>query len=222
MATSAQIAANRANSKRSTGPRTDAGKQKSACNRLQHGFCSTSPLLPGDDPAAYDALLAELTAWFEPSGLDEQRLVREMADAEWRLRRVRVYQQRTVAFRAQALLQAHPELDPLHLQALAFEDSLRDAALAAYLRYEAQFQRQYDRARQALLASRRRSSPGVPRASDPALDAHAALESLLGEPIPRLPFEPKSPALPRLPALRKESAPPPKRSFAATVAGRRP
>ena len=39
MATAAQFAANRANSLKSTGPRTEAGKQRSSLNALRHGSC---------------------------------------------------------------------------------------------------------------------------------------------------------------------------------------
>src|SRR5579859_4383002 len=38
MTTQKQFAANRANAKRSTGPRTTAGKQKSSRNALRHGL----------------------------------------------------------------------------------------------------------------------------------------------------------------------------------------
>ena len=59
-------------------------------NRLNHGFRSSTVLLPGDDRAEYETLLAELSEHFTPADLTEERLTREMADAEWRLRRVRL------------------------------------------------------------------------------------------------------------------------------------
>ena len=40
MATQAQIEANRANAQKSTGPKTEEGKTKSALNHLSHGFTS--------------------------------------------------------------------------------------------------------------------------------------------------------------------------------------
>ena len=48
---------------------------------------SQSVLLPGDDPAEYEALLEQLRDHFSPDDPTEDRHVREMADAEWRLRR---------------------------------------------------------------------------------------------------------------------------------------
>ena len=44
LATEKQIAANRANAKRSTGPRTAAGKLKSSRNAYRHGLSSSMPL----------------------------------------------------------------------------------------------------------------------------------------------------------------------------------
>jgi hypothetical protein len=43
MATEKQIAANRANAKRSTGPRTAAGKKKSSRNAYRHGLSRIEP-----------------------------------------------------------------------------------------------------------------------------------------------------------------------------------
>lgn len=54
MATPAQIRANRANAQRSTGPKTAAGRQKSAQNARKHGLTSQA------DPEKLAALAAEL------------------------------------------------------------------------------------------------------------------------------------------------------------------
>jgi hypothetical protein len=46
MATEKQIAANRANSKRSTGPKTAVGKLRSSRNAFRHGLSLPLPLMP--------------------------------------------------------------------------------------------------------------------------------------------------------------------------------
>jgi hypothetical protein len=120
VATPAQIRANQANARLSTGPRTPAGKAVSAANSIRHGFRSRSVLLPGDDPAEYDALLEELRFQFEPTDLTEVRSVREMADAEWRLRRVRGYIELDLTRKIEELTPLHPETSALELQALAY------------------------------------------------------------------------------------------------------
>ena len=84
MSTTVQFAANQANAQHSSGPITPEGKATSARNNLRHGFRSATVLLPGDDPAEYEDLLTELSEHFDPADLTETRLIREMADAEWR------------------------------------------------------------------------------------------------------------------------------------------
>jgi hypothetical protein len=45
-------------------------------------------LLPGDDPAEYAQLLAALTSEYKPDGPTESFLVDEIAEAQWKLRRI--------------------------------------------------------------------------------------------------------------------------------------
>jgi hypothetical protein len=147
MATAAQITANQHNAQRSTGPNTTAGKARSSQNNLSHGFRSQSALLPGDDPAEYEALVEELTDHFCAADLTDHRLVREMADAEWRLRRVRRYQQTLLTRKIEELAPLHPDTDPIDLQAFAFDALLRESSsYTRFLRYETKFERQYNTA----------------------------------------------------------------------------
>ena len=60
MTSNDQIAANRANSELSTGPRTEEGKARSSQNSLKHGAFSKSILLPGESQEEFDALFAGL------------------------------------------------------------------------------------------------------------------------------------------------------------------
>ena len=145
MATDAQVTANRANAHRSTGPQSPAGKAASSENSTLHGFRSRTVLLPGDDPDEYEDLLDELRHHFQAKeDLTEDRCIREMADAEWRLRRVRQYIEITLTRKINELAAAHPDQDPIELQALAYEQL--EKPLATYFRYESQFERRYDRA----------------------------------------------------------------------------
>ena len=147
MATQAQIEANQANARRSTGPRTAAGKARSAANSTRHGFCPQSVLLPGDDLAEYQSLLDELREAFPCVDLPEHRFVREMADAEWRLRRVRQYQETLLTEACEEISSADPSLDPGQVQVRAYDHLLsKSNTLAVLMRYETKFERQYDRA----------------------------------------------------------------------------
>jgi hypothetical protein len=49
-----RAAINRANSQHSTGPRTDAGKQRSSLNAIRHGLTARTALLASDGQAAYE------------------------------------------------------------------------------------------------------------------------------------------------------------------------
>src|SRR5687768_3829879 len=89
MATAAQILANRANSQRSTGPQTEAGKQRSSRNSFRHGLTSSKIVLPGEDPAEYDAFRADILEQYQPANATEQILAEELCAAGWRLNRSR-------------------------------------------------------------------------------------------------------------------------------------
>jgi hypothetical protein len=88
MSTDKQIEANRINAEKSTGPRTEEGKQASSQNALKHGLLAQRSVIPGEDPAEFDALVTWFENTFHPSNAYEFSLVRQMADAEWRLRRI--------------------------------------------------------------------------------------------------------------------------------------
>ena len=147
MSTASQITANQLNAKLSTGPATEAGKAKSSRNNLRHGFRSQTVLLPGDDLTEYAALLQELTDHFAPRDLTESRFIREMADAEWRLRRVRQHHESALIRQIQTLAERRPHAAPAELQSLAIETLAESGTSeATWLRYESKFERQYHRA----------------------------------------------------------------------------
>jgi hypothetical protein len=84
MATAKQIAANRANAKKSTGPRTAAGCAKSSRNAYRHGL--SVPAQP--DPQAVEALAEAIAG--ETAGEVELRAARALAEAQLELKRIRV------------------------------------------------------------------------------------------------------------------------------------
>jgi hypothetical protein len=92
MTTPAQIEANQRNSQLSTGPKTEAGKARSATNALRHGLRSDAPVVPGEDPDAWEAHRAGIVASFSPAGALEAELAGRVALSLWRLRRVAAYE----------------------------------------------------------------------------------------------------------------------------------
>jgi hypothetical protein len=85
LATEKQIAANRANAKRSTGPKTAAGKQKSSCNAYRHGL-SRPELSDPIDTTKVNAIAVELAG--AQATEDRLKLARDFASAQIELARV--------------------------------------------------------------------------------------------------------------------------------------
>ena len=87
MATANQIKANQQNALLSTGPTSPLGKIISSRNSTKHGFYSTSPLLPGEDPEEFLRLARRLAWAYCPSGVLEEEEVRTIIVTRWQLRR---------------------------------------------------------------------------------------------------------------------------------------
>ena len=79
---------NQANAQHSTGPVTDAGKQRSSLNALRHGLTAQTVVLPTEDLEAYQSHLKSFTAEYHPKGATECNLIQALADATWRLNRI--------------------------------------------------------------------------------------------------------------------------------------
>jgi hypothetical protein len=83
MSTTAQVAANQANAQRSTGPVTTEGKAASARNNFRHGLASGQLIVPGEDPAEFEALAESLFNEHNPATPTEENLVLCMAQHFW-------------------------------------------------------------------------------------------------------------------------------------------
>ena len=89
MASDRQTAANRRNAQRSTGPRTEEGKERVSRNPLKHGLSAVKHVvLDHEDKAAFEALLEAMIEDFVPQTALETELVTRIAALTWRLRRV--------------------------------------------------------------------------------------------------------------------------------------
>jgi len=83
MSTDHQIAANRANARLSTGPRTADGKARSAPNNLRHGLASGRLIISGENPADFDELVEGLRVEYNPATPTEDHLILRMAQHFW-------------------------------------------------------------------------------------------------------------------------------------------
>jgi hypothetical protein len=82
-----QIEANRRNALRSTGPKTESGKQVSRCNALRHGLTAETIICVLEDADDYKAFEAGITADYDAQSAVERELVLRLASILWRLRR---------------------------------------------------------------------------------------------------------------------------------------
>ena len=82
-----QIQANRDNARKSTGPITEEGKQRSRCNAVRHGLTAETVIGALEDAEDYKAFEAAITADYDAQSAVERELVLRLASLLWRLRR---------------------------------------------------------------------------------------------------------------------------------------
>jgi len=85
----AHQAANAANARLSTGPRTEEGKARSSQNARTHGLTAAQLLIPAGDREEFDKLHGELHADIRPQGALQEILFEQVIAAAWNLRRIR-------------------------------------------------------------------------------------------------------------------------------------
>src|SRR6202451_3765300 len=88
MATEQQIAANRRNALLSTGPTSDAGRNRSRMNALRHGLTGQVTTMTDEDRAAHDQFSKALIKDLAPDGAMEIQLAQRVATDSWRLNRI--------------------------------------------------------------------------------------------------------------------------------------
>jgi hypothetical protein len=148
MSTPAQAAASIANSKLSTGPSSDAGKQTASSNALNHGLASPKPAhvaLPGED-ALFAAHLESYRKAYAPANQPESDLVRTLAESYWRIERAHKLEN---ALFSQILQQDdYKDLDPSVAKAVAWSN--KDTGLQRMALYAQRIQRTAEKTAAAL------------------------------------------------------------------------
>ena len=88
MASEKQIAANRRNAQKSTGPRTQAGKEYSRMNAFRSGLYSENLIIRGEYPDELEMLTEDYHQEFQPATPRERDLVDAIVRNEWISRRM--------------------------------------------------------------------------------------------------------------------------------------
>ena len=89
MSTLKQIAANRANSQKSTGPRTPEGKAAASRNALKTGIYASGTIIRHESSQMLEELEAQYSAEYQPLTPTERTLVDALVHMDWLLRRYR-------------------------------------------------------------------------------------------------------------------------------------
>ena len=114
MTSNRQIEANRRNTRNSTGPTTEEGKQRSRCNAVRHGLTAETVIGALEDAEDYKAFEAAIIADYDAQSAVERELVLRLASALWRLRRATAMESGLFAIEADHLSGAvtGPQLQP--------------------------------------------------------------------------------------------------------------
>jgi len=172
--TEKELAARRANAQKSTGPKTAEGKARSSANATKHGFLTQTALLYYESPEDFVALRDAYIAEYNPSGPTEMHFVMEMANAQYRLRRVRGFEadliQKLITHDLPARGLSNNLMQAEALRALADNSHV----LQLLQRYEIMFRRQYERALRLLWEHRDRAR----RQQQPHPSSHRTLQAL--------------------------------------------
>ena len=96
MATQKQIAANRQNAQKSTGPKTAEGKAVVSQNAIKHGLFAAGAVISLEDPSDYEQFRSEMLAELAPIGEVETMLAERVVGLSWRLKRSERMQNETI------------------------------------------------------------------------------------------------------------------------------
>src|SRR5580658_11136866 len=112
MFSAAQSAANKANAQHSTGPTTEAGKQRTRLNAYKHGLTGHIHLLTAAEQTAFEAHCKSICEALAPVGALEIDIAQAIAEDRWRLKRVRAMETGIFAAGRQGALGFTPSGDP--------------------------------------------------------------------------------------------------------------
>jgi hypothetical protein len=146
-----KVAAARAASKLSTGPRSEEGKAIASKNAVKHGFAGAVMVIDDEDKEAYELHLDAYHQTFQPVSQPECDAVRLAANAMWRIDRLTSIE--TGLFELEASFHA-PHVDAMldtdklhHYYAIAFKEQIGDSnPIDLCRRYLSSAQRDFHRA----------------------------------------------------------------------------
>ena len=178
----------RLNALKSTGPKTPEGKRRSAFNSATHGAYAKTLILPGENLAEFQELIAAHQETWKPINMIEDILVTEMATTLWRLRRQAPAEASLIDIQIQRMTCNEVEFISLNAHgayaiAVASLQSQNDA-LSQIARQGRRLLHQYQQLRQEILTNRQLFPPGTPEPADlrPQSDPEPQIEPIENTP----------------------------------------
>jgi hypothetical protein len=92
MATEMQLKANRKNALKSTGPRTEEGKETASQNAIKHGLRAKRDVIRTENQDEFDIFRESMIADILPDGAMEEMLAERIISLSWRLKRAEHFQ----------------------------------------------------------------------------------------------------------------------------------
>ena len=124
-----RAAVNKANAQKSTGPRTETGKQRSKLNALRHGLTGQTVVLPTEDHSAYQRHSQSFLDEYQPKGATETQLVQSLIDTSWRMNRAAAVETNLLALGITEMENRvhsnHPEAEAALAMAMSFREHNR-------------------------------------------------------------------------------------------------
>ena len=146
-ASEAQILANQINALRSSGPRTEAGKNRSSCNAFRHGLTAQVTVMTDPDREAQDKFIKAYVADLAPEGAQETQLAQAIAFDTWRMNRTRAIEENafSIGFSGQPgqIDCSHPQIHSAMSNARTFFDDAKTFSLLSV--YEQRIHRNFHR-----------------------------------------------------------------------------
>jgi hypothetical protein len=121
MTTQKQAEANRLNAQKSTGPRSDEGKARSAMNALKSGLDAESQFVQGESPAEFAKLQAEYFDYYTPNNPEARFYLDNAIRNEWLLRRFHRVEAQLWKFQTDQVDRSSPVTPHLTASSLASE-----------------------------------------------------------------------------------------------------
>jgi len=141
MSSAKQIEANRLNAKKSTGPKTPAGKARSSRNAFIHGLSSQRPTVTIENSAEFNAFANKFMDQYEPLDPSEIFLVRRIACMAWRIQRAQCYETLVLDNLCCSIPEDDTRTDQEVFSQLLLDDFRNHQTLAKLQRYETQLER---------------------------------------------------------------------------------